>query len=185
MYELYFAKKNGVKVRLAPHITPNGLRFGHVHKDICLSEAENRVKSKEARCGRPGSEMNDDEVAIRKEINNSDGGFNTVDEVVERIRLVHLLSYPMEKIEHNKSISRDKIKDAMESIIPCFASISKLTTFEDFLNKKLKEYPGFKRIPRPEWSDDAKHDYTISDGTTEYDVFEEWCSSLRDALSKS
>eukprot|EP00555_Chaetoceros_dichaeta_P012359 CAMPEP_0198268714 /NCGR_PEP_ID=MMETSP1447-20131203/38480_1 /TAXON_ID=420782 /ORGANISM="Chaetoceros dichaeta, Strain CCMP1751" /LENGTH=127 /DNA_ID=CAMNT_0043959921 /DNA_START=367 /DNA_END=750 /DNA_ORIENTATION=- len=125
-----------------------------------------------------------DEVAIRKEINTADGGFNTVDEVVERIRLVHLLSYPVEKIENYKSNARDKIKDAIESIIPCFASISKLITFEDFLIKKLTEYPGFKRIPR--YTDQFySHDYKISDGTTEYHVFEEWCSCLRDALPKS
>jgi len=131
--------------------------------------------------------MNDDEVAIRKEINTSDGGFNTVDEVVERIRLVHLLSYPMEKISFDKSPARDIIKDAIESIIPCLDSNAKLNTFEDFLSRKLTEYPGFKRIPRSRRGglDAGKHDYTISDGTTEYDVFEEWCSSLQDALPKS
>ena len=183
MYELFFAATNAVKVHLTPHITPDDLVLGRLEKDICISEVENRVKSIDARCGRPGSKMNEDEVAIRNEINTSEGGFITVDEVVERIRLVHLLSYPMDMIKRRRLLARDKIKDAVESIIPCFDSNAKLTTFEDFLNKKLTEYPEFKRIPCPTGSDE-KYDYGLSDGTTEYDVFKEWCSSLHDALPK-
>jgi len=185
-YELYFARSNDVNVRLAPHIAPADLFNGKLQKDICVNEAENRVKSIEARCGRPGNKMNEDEVAIRKEVNDSTGGFDRVDEVVERIRLVHLLSYPMEKIKWSKSTARDSLKDAIESIIPCFGSMTKFQTFDDFLSNELAEYPGFKRIPRPEdLIFDGKHDYIISDGGTEHDVFKEWCASIHDALPKS
>merc|ERR1719491_964515 len=52
-YELFFAKTNGVKVRLAPHITDRYLVAGYLQNDICISEAENRVNSIDARCGRP------------------------------------------------------------------------------------------------------------------------------------
>jgi len=187
-YELYFAVTNGVDVRLAPHISPHDLEMGDIEKDICISEAENRVTSIKARCGLPANEMNDDEIAIRNEINNSADGFDTVDKVVERIRLDHLLSYQMETMKYRKSIARDSLKDAIESIILCFPSNTKLQTFDNFLCEKITEYPGFKRIPRKggEFHEYAKtHDYIISDGTTEYDVFKEWCSSLQEALPKS
>lgn len=129
--------------------------------------------------------MNDDEIAIRKEINNSAGGFNNVGEVVERVRLIHLLSYPVEKIMYDKSSARDKLKHAIESIIPCFGSNTKLQTFDHFLRKKLTEYHGFTRISRRDEFSRKKNYYIISDGTTEHDIFKEWCSSLYDALPKS
>ena len=85
---------------------------------------------------------------MRKEINNSAGGFNNMGEVVERVRLIHLLSYPVEKIMYDKSSAPDKLKDAIESIIPCFGSNKKLQTFDHFLRKKFTEYHGFTRISR-------------------------------------
>jgi len=185
VYELFFAVTNDVNVRLAPHITENNVMWGHLEKDICISEAKNRVKSVDARCGRPGSEMNDDELAIRKEISSTAGEFTHVDEVVEQIRLVHLLSYPMEKVECNKNSARDNIKDAIESIIPCFASNTELKSFDNFLAEKLLAYPGFKRdkIKRVDVEyDSSDHDYIISDGVTKHDVFKEWCSILCEAL---
>ena len=188
MYELFFAVEHDVNVRLITHITESDLVHGSLENDIGVNEAKNRVNSTGARCGRPESKLNADEIAIRKEINSTAGGFKSVDEAVEKIRLVHLLSYPMEKIKYYRTKSRDTMKDAIESIIPCFASNKKLKTFEDFLSKKLLAYPGFKRIPRSK--DDhflfasLRDDYMISDGVTEYDVFKEWSSSLHDALQK-
>ena len=187
MYELFFAVEHDVNVRLITHITDRALLNGRLENDIGVNEAKNRVNSAGARCGRPESKLNADEIAIRKEINSTAGGFKSVDEAVEKIRLVHLLSYPMEKIVYYRTKSRDTMKDAIESIIPCFASNKKLKTFEDFLSKKLLAYPGFKRIPRSKDDDDYMSSlthYMISDGVTEYDVFKEWSSSLHDALQK-
>ena len=184
MYELFFAAEHDVNVRLITHITDNDLRYGQLANDIGVNEAKNRVNSTGARCGRPESKLNADEIAIRKEINSTAGGFKSVDEVVEKIRLVHLLSYPMEKIEFCRTKSRDTMKDAIESIIPCFPSNKKLKTFEDFLSKKLLAYPGFKRDISPKNTLSESHNYMISDGVTEYDVFKEWYSSLHDALQK-
>jgi len=186
VYELFFAGEHDVNVRLITHIADFDLQWGRLENDIGVNEAKNRVNSADARCGRPESKVNADEIAIRKEINSTAGGFKSVDEAVEKVRLVHLLSYPMERIRFNRTKSRDTMKDAIESIIPCFASNKKLKTFEDFLSKKLLAYPGFKRIPRSK--DDnytsSLTDYMISDGVTEYDVFKEWASSLHDALQK-
>jgi len=43
---------------------------GKLTFDIGVSEAKNRVKSIDAQCGCSGSELNVDEIAIRKEILN-------------------------------------------------------------------------------------------------------------------
>merc|ERR1711935_445179 len=124
----------GVAVRLAPHISTSDQYWGHTDKDICVSEAKNRIDSDKARCGPPGSAVNDDERAIRRVINSSTSKFKGVDEVVERIRLAHLASYPVHLIEHNKKQGYDYIKDAIEHIIPCFPSNTKLKTYKVFLN---------------------------------------------------
>ena len=184
MYELFFAGEHDVNVRLITHITDHDLRTGRLKNDIGVNEAKNRVNSAGARCGRPERKLNADEIAIRKEINSTAGGFKSVDEAVEKIRLVHLLSYPMEKIEYHRTKSHDTMKDAIESIIPCFASNKKLKTFEDFLSKKLLAYPGFEKDTSSKNCHSKSHNYMISDGVTEYDVFKEWSSSLLDALQK-
>merc|ERR1712008_242461 len=174
VYELFFAGEHDVNVRLITHITHNSLNYGRVEEDIGVNEAKNRVNSTGARCGHPESKLNADEIAIRKEINSTAGGFKSVDEVVEKIRLVHLLSYPMEKISRNVTKSRDTMKDAIESIIPCFASNKKLKTLEDFLSNKLLAYPGLKRDISSKSFYFESHNYMISDGATKYDVFKEW-----------
>ena len=83
VYEIYFAVGRHVKVRLAPHISFNDLYHGSTEKDICVNQAKNRVTSKEAHCGAPGTPTNDDEITIRKVINTLGNGFKPVDETVE------------------------------------------------------------------------------------------------------
>merc|ERR1719491_1241187 len=181
---MYFAIKNGVTVRLAPHIDSEMLKWGRTDTDICVSEAKNRIESDKARCGPPGSAINDDERAIRKIVNSSTGKFKGVDEVVERIRLAHLASYPVHLIEYRKKKGYDYIKDAIEHIIPCFPSNPKLKTFDAFLNEKLLAHPGFKRTSVDADSFAGDHDYYIEneDCSTRIDVFKEWSSSLQEAL---
>jgi len=77
------------------------------------------------------------------------------------------------------------MKNAIKNIIPCFASNTKLKTFEDFLSIKLLAYHGFKRghlLREENHCDYVIHDYMISDGITEYDVFKKWSSSFLDKL---
>jgi len=176
-----------VKVRLAPHISEHDLRNGLTQKDICVNQAENRVHSEEARCGAPNTPKNNDEISIRKVIHDVGNGFKFVDETVERIRLIHLVTYPVDKIECNKSTAVDKIKDAIEHILPCFVQDYELKRFEDFLSVKLSAHPGFERTPRRECRvlDTSDHDYYITNGDEKYDVFQQWSSSILDAISKS
>ena len=148
VYEIYFAIRIHVKVRLAPHISEKDLLYGHTGNDIYMNQADNRVTSKEARCGAPDSPMNDDEISIRKVINTLGNGFESVDEAVERICLIHLVSYPMDKIEYFKATARNKIRDAMEHILPCFAQDHGLEYFDEFLSDKLSAHSGFERPPR-------------------------------------
>ena len=61
VYEIYFAVKNGVKVRLAPHISVSDLHHGHTEKDICVHQANKRVESENAY-----TSMNSDVIAIRE-----------------------------------------------------------------------------------------------------------------------
>ena len=183
---MYFAIQNGVTVKLAPHIGEMDQAWGCTDKDICVSEAKNRIDSDKARCGPPGSAVNDDERAIRKVINTSTGKFRGVDEVVERIRLAHLASYPVHLIIYHKKRGYDYIKDAMEHILLCFPSNPKMKTFDAFLNEKLLAHPGFKKTPEvvnDEYGG-ADHDYYIEneDCSTRIDVFKEWSSSLKGAL---
>ena len=108
MYEIFFAVKQGVKVKLAPHISEHDLWYGETEKDICVNEAKNRVNSEKARCGAPGTPQNEDEIAIRNTINASNGGFELVNKTVERIRLIHLLSYPVGDIWSYKARSKEE-----------------------------------------------------------------------------
>ena len=54
--------------------------MGRTQKDIYVVESMDCVTSIDARCS-----ANDDEIAIRKEINSSDLGFDVLDEVIDRI----------------------------------------------------------------------------------------------------
>ena len=178
--------KQGVKVKLAPHISKDDLWAGETGNDICVNEAKNRVNSEKARCGAPGTPQNEDEIAIRNTINASNGGFESVDKTVERIRLIHLLSYPVGDIEYWKAPTRDNIKQAIENILPCFADEGQLKTFDEFLEEELSARPGFERSPRDQRNhllsrDD--HDYYIRNKANEnenekLDVFNMWSESI-------
>jgi len=184
VYEIYFAVGRHVKVRLAPHISADDLECGYTDKDICVNQALNRVNSKGALCGVPGTPMNEDEIAIRNVIETLGMGFKSVDEVVERIRLIHLVSYPMDEIINNKATALDKIRDAIEHILPCFAQDYELKNFDEFLSDKLLTHSGFERTRRDEgWA--ADHDYYITNGDEKHDVFQQWCLSILDMVSNS
>ena len=64
--------------------------MGRTQKDIYVVESMDCVTSIDAQCS-----ANDDEIAIRKEINSSDLGFDVLDEVIDRIRLADLVTYPL------------------------------------------------------------------------------------------
>ena len=129
--------------------------------------------------------MNDDEIAIRKVINTLGNGFKSVDETVERIRLIHLVSYPMDEIKYYKAAARDKIKDAIEHILPCFAQDYKLKHFDEFLSDKLSAHSEFERTPRAKNIISGDHDYYITNGDEKHDVFQQWCLSILDTVANS
>ena len=158
------------------------LYWGKTEEDICVNGAKNRVNSEKARCGAPGTPQNEDEIAIRNTINASNGGFESVDKTVERIRLIHLLSYPVGDIEYWKAPTRDNIKQAIENILPCFADEGQLKTFDEFLEEELSARPGFERVPRVERGS-RDHDYYIrnkakGNENEKLDVFNMWSESI-------
>jgi len=108
VYEIYFAVDIDVKVRLAPHIIALDLEDGNTENDICVNQANKRDNSKKARCGAPNTPKNNDEIVIRKAINALGNGFKSVDEMVERIRLIHLVTYPLDEIWRRKSKAREQ-----------------------------------------------------------------------------
>ena len=89
------------------------------------------VTSIDARCS-----ANDDEIAIRKEINSSDLGFDVLDEVIDRIRLANLVTYPLYHTVYGKTAARDHIKSAIEETISRLPTNEKLIPFHIFLQKK-------------------------------------------------
>jgi hypothetical protein len=82
--------------------------LGNDRKRYLCQRSENRVKSEKARYGAPGTPQNEDEIAIRNTINASNGEFESVDKTVERIRLIHLLSYPVGDIWSYKARSKEE-----------------------------------------------------------------------------
>jgi len=116
VYELFIASKNRVDVRLCPYIDASDLQYGLLKYDECIAKAGERVNSKEARCGNPESVPNEDELTLRKTVEQSDGRFRSVDVAVELFRFLYLVQYPTEKIEYRKTSARDTIKGAIEII---------------------------------------------------------------------
>ena len=106
--------------------------------------------------------MNEDEITVRRVIYTLGKGFKSVDETVELIRLIHLVSYPINDIKHCKATARDKIKDAIEHILPCFPEEYELKRFEEFLSYKLSSNPGFERTRRSGSIYELDHDYYIT-----------------------
>jgi len=57
--------------------------------------------------GPPETPTNADGITIRETINASADGFKPVDEAVERIHLIHLVSYQMNCTERYKAEAQD------------------------------------------------------------------------------
>jgi len=201
VYEIFVATQKGVRVRLCPFISESDLRWGHTDKDICIVQAKNLVDSSNARCGDPNSVRNDDEKAIRRTIEGeTDGsrntdGFDKVNQIIEMTRLLYLVLYPTEKIEFNKTKARDKIKEAIEHIIPRLQltdNDNTSLTFDAFVDQ-LSTHTGFKKIQRPNeledqpgvWDEDH-HYYIVSDSDQriKIDVFYEWSRAIRETVEK-
>ena len=104
--------------------------------------------------------------------------------MVERIRLIHLVTYPLDEIWRRKAKARDTIKDAIEHILPCFAQDYELKHFDEFLSDKLLTHSGFERTPRDD-DFEADHDYYITNGDEKHDVFHQWCLSILDTVLNS
>merc|ERR1711957_1078989 len=100
VYEMHFAISQGVPVKLCAYISAEDLRCGRVYEDTCVASAEFSVNSSAARCGKPEDPVSADEIMIRKVIENSENGFNGVNQSVECIRLSYLAKYPMNDIQN-------------------------------------------------------------------------------------
>lgn len=143
-YEMFIAIQYKVRVNLCPHINPDDLYMGRTDKDICVAEAKEAVVSREARCGHPDNPVNDDEIAIRKEIESTFGKFDEVDRTIEIIRLKYLVNYPLQ-LGCRKTTARDHIKDAIEAILDRLPDNTDLMSLDEFLLKEEhKSHPGFQ-----------------------------------------
>merc|ERR1712025_590865 len=105
-----------------------------------------------ARCGNPKNpKMNNDEIGIRKMIDQSKNKFRSVDEAVELIRLIYLLHYPTGEIVYRVTSARDTIKDAIETVLtrlPLFCD--RIMKYDEFVRDQLSTHPGFELLERPE-----------------------------------
>ena len=72
-----------------------------------MAEAKKPVVSRKARCGHPDNPVNDDEKAIRKQIESTSGKFDKVNRTVEIIRLKYLVNYPLQLGCRKKTTARD------------------------------------------------------------------------------
>ena len=177
---MHYAIGLGVPVRLCPHISPDALRDGRVEEDICVAQVEVRVDSNEAHCGFAA-----DETSIRNDITSSANGFGLVDASVERIRLSYLATYPTDSIKRWKWIACDKIREAIDILIP-HVNLNNLKSYDQFLQGVLEEHPGWRTRIR-NTSDRSygtePHDlYIERDGETPIDVFKEWQAHIQDAM---
>ena len=93
------------------------------------------------------------------------------------------MTYPVDKIKKFKSTARDKIKDVIEHILPCFAQDDDMKRFDDFLSDQLSAHPGFERTPRGDHYR-SDHDYYITNGDEKHDVFQQWSLSIFDAIEQ-
>merc|ERR1740124_25023 len=116
--------------------------MGRVHEDTCVASAKFSVDSSAARCGKPEEPVSADEIMIRKVIENSENGFNGVNQSVECIRLSYLAKYPINKCDVNfdKPGAICKIKEAIECIIPRVNLRYDLKTYDQYLqSEKLND----------------------------------------------
>ena len=67
-----------------------GIRAGELTNDPIKDTCEKAIDTKSARCGHPSQPQNDDEKAIRKNIEAMPGSYTTLDEAIELARLQYL-----------------------------------------------------------------------------------------------
>lgn len=180
-YEIYVATKLGTQVKLVPNSGYEDTAGGYGLK-MAVEGIKNRADSINTHCG-VSEQPNSDEIAIRKAIEASPGGFSAVDEAVERLRLSYLLEYPMDKIKFNKNATRDNVKKAILDLIPCFPSNTELKTFHDYLSKKLSTNPGLVRIAMSYGTHNHSYWVMNENRSVKIDVYEEWIKTLLDALN--
>eukprot|EP00927_Polykrikos_kofoidii_P068092 TRINITY_DN63489_c0_g1_i1.p1 TRINITY_DN63489_c0_g1~~TRINITY_DN63489_c0_g1_i1.p1 ORF type:complete len:1214 (+),score=137.61 TRINITY_DN63489_c0_g1_i1:164-3805(+) len=89
VYEMFVAMEFGVQVRMVQSFAYSA-RLGVV--DALYEQCSRPVRSQEARCGNPASPINNDERAIRREIESS-SSYEAVNRAVEEARLQALLEY--------------------------------------------------------------------------------------------
>ena len=178
---MHYAIDLGVTVRFCPHISPSALEHGQVHEDVCVAQVKVRVDSNEAHCGFAAYE-----TSIRNDITSSANGFGLVDESVERIRLSYLATYPTDLIKLFKWKACDKLREAIDVLIP-HVNLDKLKTYGLFLQDKLEKYPGWSiRIKNTSnsctYGKDPYDLYIERDGETTIDVLKEWQAHIQDVM---
>jgi len=92
VYEMYEAMQLSLEVKVVQPLGRIGVFEPHLHPLMRFIK-EGKVDSEKARCGPPGSPMNNDERAIRAKISQLPGGFAAIDRAVEELRLAPALEH--------------------------------------------------------------------------------------------
>lgn len=101
--EIFVAIQLGTPVQLVSY--RNDLNFHGVRgtSDAVVEHGKKRCYSKSARCGDPADpHMNSDERDIRALIERTDGGYDTLDSVVEWVKAMYLIDNTSQQIEFSK-----------------------------------------------------------------------------------
>lgn len=161
VYEMHEAQKLKKKVTLCPHTYDIDVECGHLQQDVCISNIETEVGSKNAYCGQP-SDKKDIHGAIRKLQN----GFDGINASVERIWLEYLLNYPVDKVKGRNWYSEAEQKaDRRKAAQLLASSIIVMVNRVHSLNDDVPDFNEFLEAQ--------------PDSSEPIDVFIEWKNMLR------
>ena len=134
---MHFTVCKGVPVKLCAYISPDGLLYGQVREDTCVTSAKLSVDSSAALRGKPEEPESFDEIMIRRVIDKSVNGFNGVNQSIENIKLSYLIKYPINDVcmSYRPGVTH-KIKEAIECIIPRINVRHDLKTYNQYLQSE-------------------------------------------------
>jgi len=175
IFDTYATIREGRRVQLCAFISDADLCWGNTEKDACIAQSQNPVDSKNAGCSSVKEQK-----GIYEYFDNVGWKFEKIDNAIELIYLEYLVSYPTKKIQYNKTVARDKIKCAIDTIITRLNN-NVLKTFDSFVKYMLIEYTGFKMMERPKHFDvwDENHYYYLVGNNTQIDIFSRWSKFLK------
>ena len=145
-------------VKLSPHIYDQDVEQGFLHFDVCISNIRTRVDSKNANCS-----WGPDKLAIHNAIKLlSSNGFDIINRVVELIRLMYLLNYPVHLIKGSSYSSEIEKKERRKFAVENHLVPSIVTMLQRVYSIAPSEVPNFKT------------DETQSELSEPIEVFLEW-----------